>query len=807
MPDKKPRQKVVYLNESKFRDAMLALRQRGNQHLIAYRTACTIIESLRYGLEELNKLTNHGESRIKHCRKYDLSNDAHRLVTVHSDGYIYLIHVGTHDEVDRWLDQNRGLTVAINEGTRRIAMTYVTTVEQGEPRETPGLNFATLTETNVPYLKRVPGFDVREFVPSQFVARSMEMLDENSNDNDIQDAVAHVSETIEPEVGLLLLDMLLSLREGNVTAAEARLAIFRGEAKDIATDEKLESAALADAVNSDTAIILNELSPEDVKRLFEPDKFQDWMLFLHPEQRRIADAEYDRATVLTGVSGSGKTCVLVHRARFLARKYPGQRILVMTLNRSLSRLLHNLLAALCTAEELQTIEVMAFYDYFERLVRHFGPEKELDNLRTLGKGHPEESAILRTINSVRPEKYAREFDPRSGEKLDDCWETFLDQRYVRTLLTYVAEAISARDWRVEVPDYLREEFTLIRTAVPSADRVRSYLELERSGRAIPLPEKVRRQVLDLLLLYEETMLHGGLLDEPALTLNLLPHLRELPTVPPELSFRCLLIDEFQDFSTRDLIVLRRLAPAEPNSLFLTGDTVQKIHVKDLRLGAVGLDIISSHRERITKNYRNSRQILAAAARLANEESQHAKSLGEDVEFLDPELAIRETSKPRAVEAHRGDEVVHAFVIARSCLEADQATPWSVCIATANEAAISVASILEQVPPNFPCKVEALNGDYTRERTSMTVGTMSEVKGFEFSMIIIVGCSKGALPPRGTCADEAWRHAFRLYVAMTRGRDQVTMIYSDEPSRFLDRMGDSLEWQRLPDGEQTSPIAS
>jgi superfamily I DNA/RNA helicase len=806
MSGKKTHQQVVHLNESKFRDAMLSLRSRGNQHQRAYNTACTIIQSLRYGLEELNKLTNNGESRIQHCRKYDLSN-GHRLVTVHSDGYIYLLHVGTHDEVDRWLDQNRGLTVAVNEETRRITLTYVTTVEQGEARETPGLNFASLTATNLPYLKRVPGFDVREFVSSAFLARSIESLDENSSDNDIQDAVSHLSETIGAEVGLLFLDMLLALREGNVAAAEARLAVFRGEAKDVATDKTLESEALADDVNSDSAIVLNELSPDEVKRLFEPDKFQDWMLFLHPEQRRIADAECDRATVLTGVSGSGKTCVLVHRARFLARKYPGQRILVMTLNRSLSRLLHNLLAALCTPEELQSIEVTAFYDYFERLVRHFGPEKELNNLRALAKKHPEASAILRTIDSVQPGTYAREYDPLSGERLDDCWETFLDQAYVRTLLAYVKEAIEARDWRVDVPDYLREEFTLIRTAVPTADRVKSYLELERSGRAIPLPEKVRRQILDLLLLYEETMLHGGLLDECALTLTLLPHWIELPTLPEELRYRCLLVDEFQDFSTRDLSILRRITPAEPNSFFLTGDTVQKIHVKDLRLGAVGLDIISSHRERITKNYRNSRQILAAAAKLANEESKRAKSLGEDLEYLDPELAVRETSKPRAVEAYAGLEVIHAYLIARSCIQADEATPWSVCIVTANELAIPVPTILEQVPSDFPCKVEALNGDYTRDRTSMTVGTMSDVKGFEYSMIIIVGCSKGTLPPRGSCSDEAWRHAFRLYVAMTRGRDQVTMIYSDEPSYFLETMGDLLDWQRLPEGERSSPVST
>jgi hypothetical protein len=43
--------------------------------------------------------------------------------------------------------------------------------------------------------------------------------------------------------------------------------------------------------------------------------------------------------VLKGASGSGKTCILVHRARYLARKYPGQRIAVLTLSETLAGLL------------------------------------------------------------------------------------------------------------------------------------------------------------------------------------------------------------------------------------------------------------------------------------------------------------------------------------------------------------------------------------------------------------------------------------------------------------------------------------
>lgn len=42
--------KVVYLNESKFRDAMLSLRRRGGAHQRAYDKACSLIIGLNYGV-------------------------------------------------------------------------------------------------------------------------------------------------------------------------------------------------------------------------------------------------------------------------------------------------------------------------------------------------------------------------------------------------------------------------------------------------------------------------------------------------------------------------------------------------------------------------------------------------------------------------------------------------------------------------------------------------------------------------------------------------------------------------------------
>jgi len=106
----------------------------------------------------------------------------------------------------------------------------------------------------------------------------------------------------------------------------------------------------------------------------------------------------------------------------------------------------------------------------------------------------------------------------------------------------------------------------------------------------------------------------------------------------------------------------------------------------------------------------------------------------------------------------------------------------------------VKRILESKPADFPVQVDSLTGDYTRNRDTMTVGSVADVKGFEFSMVIVVGCGERLLPPTDGCPEEAWRHALRLYVAMTRGRDQVALTYAGNPSKFLEVMREDLEWQ-------------
>lgn len=770
--------RVVKLNEAEFRDSLLSLRRRGGALQKAAEEAARMITHLELGIPEGHQVTNHGESRIKHCVKYDLPG-ACRLVTVQNEGVIYILFVGDHESVDRWLDRHEGLTLSCDRQTLRVKVVHVNRVVH-EWKQPPS---AHVTEENIPFFKRLPDFDLEAFIPEAALQKQVLRLNENSSDDDVQEAFDLIS-LKHPEKALVLFEMLFELKRGDSEAAEMRLKLFLGDAVPLSENPELEVRAIEDEVNSDQLIVLNELSLGRRAQLLDDD-FQKWMFFLHSDQEKVAEGDFKKPVVLTGVSGSGKTCILIHRARYLALKYPNERIGILTLNRGLAHLLKNLVEQLCVDGEARNIHVLAFYDYFRELLHELGPDKYLDQLAKLV---PESSPLLSVLGNVDRKNLANEVDARSGETLEDTWNDFFDTKTpdISSLLGGVVKDLE--DYRIDASRYLREEFTLIRSAYSIAGRATAYPTDSRPGRAIPLRQNQRADVLRLLLGYEEYMLAGGMLDVLGLTQALVPLWQEIRRLPAIRRFRCLLIDEFQDFSNLDLNLLHHVPTSTENGLFLAGDPVQKVLVKRLRLHEAGLAKGNYEAVQIKKNYRNSREILRAASKLANRYAEAAKSLGEEIEILDPELALREATRPIALRTN--NQIKKAWELAKQCMNDGRTQAWTICIATAAPEFISPESLLWHAPPEIP--TEILSGDYIKRPDTMVVGVLQELKGFEFNLVIIVGCEDRKFPAFGVHEAEIWRDALRLYVSMTRARDQVYLLFEGEPSCFVKDMEPEIQ---------------
>ena len=97
----------------RFEKHLTALRKAGKKAEIAAEKVSELIVSLfTQGSLHLHSriLTKKGEARIPGCVKFDLGS-GYRLVCLHCGDHLYLLFVGTHDESDRWIENNREIRV------------------------------------------------------------------------------------------------------------------------------------------------------------------------------------------------------------------------------------------------------------------------------------------------------------------------------------------------------------------------------------------------------------------------------------------------------------------------------------------------------------------------------------------------------------------------------------------------------------------------------------------------------------------------------------------------------------------------
>ncbi len=141
--------------------------------------------------------------------------------------------------------------------------------------------------------------------------------------------------------GLALLDLA-----AGKSVAEVRDTLSIEEpnlAEQASEEERLLAGLRAPAARMQFAWLEDEA---ELREVIEQGDFTRWRTFLHPEQRRYVERRYNGAFRLTGGAGTGKTVVLLHRARMLARHDPSARVVLTTFTRNLAATLAENLTSL-----------------------------------------------------------------------------------------------------------------------------------------------------------------------------------------------------------------------------------------------------------------------------------------------------------------------------------------------------------------------------------------------------------------------------------------------------------------------------
>lgn len=342
-----------------------------------------------------------------------------------------------------------------------------------------------------------------------------------------------------------------------------------------------------------------------LRAIIDEGDFGAWRVFLHPEQQRYATGRWNGPFRLTGGAGTGKTVVLLHRAKHLSDADPASCVVLTTYTRALAenmkRDLDRLDEALPTSDKLGEAGI---------LIRGIDQLVTAVRLRA-GKSYATASTAVLGAERVRI------FDVVGN---GEGWAAAIAEVGAE-LPTEIANAAFFE------AEYLQ---VVLPIRVTSEDE---YLAIRRVGRRVPLDAGKRRQVWRVIEAYRERAQASGTLswaEQAAIAAAWL----DLYGGEAGVRVDHVLVDEGQDLTPAHWQFVRALAKAGENDLFLAEDTHQRIYGPPVVLARYGIGIVGRSR-RLTLNYRTTEENL-----------RYALSVLEGGEYVDSE------DQPEGVAGYR-----------------------------------------------------------------------------------------------------------------------------------------------------------
>lgn len=500
-------------------------------------------------------------------------------------------------------------------------------------------------------------------------------------------------------------------------------------------------------------------SPAEVSKLAAAP-IEDWMVFLHPDQRIAVERRFDGPARVRGSAGTGKTVVALHRAAALVRRFrqeaddlgePALPVLFTTFIKSLPPVFERLYQRLPLTGAEDAIEFVHVDRLAYRICREAGDTPTID---------------LRRVDSTFAAAYKAVVRP--GSPLDAAGVT---------------------------RDYLRDEVTQVIKG-RGIRELDAYLAVERTGRRTRFTEPLRRQVWELKQDWDNRMAVEQICDFPDIVIRARDHARA--RLMP--SYRAAIVDEAQDLTLVGLQLVRALVNGpsgrdRSDGLLVVGDGAQKVYAGGFTLRQAGVEV----RGRTTVlrvNYRNTKEIIDAAMAVAGGEI--VEDLGDSFTRGDAERdTLRRGIRPILVSCTGLDDEVR-FIAERIRDLVDSGAIGHGDIAVAAATNHQVSAVCERMNHAGVPTLGLENYD-GRPVDQVKVGTHFRIKGLEFKVVFLPRLGDGEFPRRptpGQSAEEQAEHRAlglsQLFVAMTRARDGLFLLASGDPSSVLGPAIDRFE---------------
>jgi len=507
--------------------------------------------------------------------------------------------------------------------------------------------------------------------------------------------------------------------------------------------EPVDTADFATALEKDASrqrfhVVDSEL--ELIEMLEAP--LEKWRVFLHPSQRRLVERHWGGAVRVLGGAGTGKTVVAMHRAKWLAQNVlaAGERLLFTTFTANLATDIGENLRKICSADLLQRIEIQHIDAWVNAYLR-----KREYKLRI---AYPGETAG----------DYA------------SCWQRA--QALIPAELGLPGSFYEEEWERVVLPQDLRtaEGYSV-------ASRIGRGVALTRSQRARiwPVFEEMRIQLALRKLMTLEDAIH-----------EILAMLKRDGV--GNAAYRCVVIDEGQDFGAEMLTLLRQLVTVQSDDLFIVGDGHQRIYQRKAVLGRCGVDI-RGRGKKLRINYRTTEEIRRFAVGVLT--GLKVDDLDGGTDPFDGYVSLMHGEPPEWRTFSTIDEEIAWLRESVEALQVEGLQTQDMCIVARTVSLVEAyASGLKRL--GVDVKIISRRQPDQRSTPGVRLATMHRVKGLEFKVVFVAGLNQGVVPLERALHSQdpvesellVANERSLLHVAATRAVKRLFLSCSGSPSEYL-----------------------
>jgi superfamily I DNA/RNA helicase len=464
---------------------------------------------------------------------------------------------------------------------------------------------------------------------------------------------------------------------------------------------------------------------------------EKWRVFLHPQQRKLINRDWNGPVRVLGGAGTGKTVVAMHRAKWLAEKALNSfdsGILFTTFTKNLAIDIEQNLKAICSPEIMRKIEVINLDAWVKRFLAK--------------QGYP--------IKFV--------FQDQHEQNL--IWE----------------KALVLKPDEPELPDsFFHEEWKKV-IQPQNVSSLEAYSKARRLGRGMQLNRAMRKAVWPVFENYRLGLNDAGLKEtedayRDAVTL--------IDSKSIQLPYTAVIVDEAQDFGLNAFRLIRKLVQEDKNDIFIVGDAHQRIYGGKVILGQCGIKV-TGRSKKLRINYRTTEQIRSWAVSLLS-----GIAFDDLDDGVDEQVGYRSlmTGSTPIIEKFNTAKDEAEYII-KSLKELTDQEQAKACIVVRRHIDIDrfIAALVDAGISYY--QIEQNTHD-SSSQSGVRIATMHRVKGLEFDYMFVASVNEGVMPLNVVDSDDPTiireheqKERSLLYVAITRAKRFCSITSFGKPSLFI-----------------------